>query len=429
MKVLLTGATGFIGRHLLRALLDAGHEVRCAVRDPGAINLPGVQAVAADFMRDHDEGAWRGHVAGMDAVINAVGILREEGGQTFDALHVRAPCALFAAAARAGVRLVVQISALGADANAQSRYHLSKKRADDFLATLPVASVILQPSLVYGNDGASARLFAMLAALPLIPLPGKGGQAVQPVHIDDLCAAVLALLRQAPSGSRRLAVIGAQPLALRDYLALLRKALGMGRGWYVPVPMAAMRLTAGAARFLPGALVDSETLQMLERGNRGSAEDVARLSRLLGRAPRAPAAFVGDAAPLLAMRAKLDWLLPLLRVSIALVWIVTGIVSLGLYPVADSYALLARVGATGLLATVLLYGAALLDLAIGIAVLVLRRRPWLWLLQLALIAGYTVIITLRLPEFWLHPYGPILKNLPLMAAIWIMYEFEKSWNT
>jgi len=87
------------------------------------------------------------------------------------------------------------------------------------------------------------------------------------------------------------------------------------------------------------------------------------------------------------------------------------------------------VGATGLLATVLLYGAALLDLAIGIAVLVLRRRPWLWLLQLALIAGYTVIITLRLPEFWLHPYGPILKNLPLMAAIWIMYEFEKSWNT
>jgi len=127
-------------------------------------------------------------------------------------------------------------------------------------------------------------------------------------------------------------------------------------------------------------------------------------------------------------QAQLGWLLPVLRISIALVWIVTGIVSLGLYPVADSYALLARVGITGMFAPLMLYGAALLDLVFGIATLVLqgkRRRRLLWLAQLAVILFYTVIITWRLPEFWLHPYGPLLKNLPMMAGIWLLLELEE----
>src|SRR5690606_7133405 len=124
-------------------------------------------------------------------------------------------------------------------------------------------------------------------------------------------------------------------------------------------------------------------------------------------------------------QAQLNWLMPLLRISIALVWIVTGIVSLGLFPVEHSYALLARVGIDAGLAPVMLYGAALMNLAIGVAILVVPRRRWLWLLQLALILGYTAIITWKLPEFWLHPYGPLLKNLPLLAAIVMLMELEQ----
>jgi hypothetical protein len=73
----------------------------------------------------------------------------------------------------------------------------------------------------------------------------------------------------------------------------------------------------------------------------------------------------------------------------------------------------------------MLYGATLMDLAFGIGSLVLKRRRWLWLAQLTLILFYTVIISFRLPEFWLHPYGPLLKNLPMLAAIWLLYELEK----
>lgn len=439
MVVLLTGASGFIGRHLAQALLAARHQVVCAVRkppkphkpdQPADENLPVREAlvpclryVAADFTRDFDAADWSPRLAGVDVVINAVGIIREQGAQTFDAIHERAPRALFAACAQAGVRLVVQISALGADEQAQSRYHLSKKRADDFLRSLPLHSVIVQPSLVYGGGGTSARLFTTLASLPLIGLPGSGRQQIQPVHIDDVVAAIIALLGNPPASGTRVPLAGPQPMALRCFLASLRHAMGLGCAHFVPVPHVLVRTAAAVATLLPGSLLDAETLQMLERGNTANA---APIRALLGRAPRAAKDFIGPAeAHTARLQAQLTWLLPLLRWSIALVWIVTGIVSLGLYPVADSYALLARVGITGMLAPLMLYGAALLDLGFGIAILVLRRRRLLWLAQLAVIVFYTAIISWRLPEFWLHPYGPLLKNLPMAAAIWLLLELEE----
>jgi hypothetical protein len=118
-------------------------------------------------------------------------------------------------------------------------------------------------------------------------------------------------------------------------------------------------------------------------------------------------------------------LLPVLRVSIAILWIAAGIVSAGLFPVDESLALLARAGITGKLGYVALYGAALLDLALGAATLALRRRRTLWLLQMLVILGYTAIITVALPEQWLHPYGPVVKNLPILAAILLLYSLEE----
>jgi nucleoside-diphosphate-sugar epimerase len=429
--ILLTGASGFIGRHLAHALTAAGHDVLCATRS-SAKRLPsGTRSIAADYTKDFSEADWLPRLKGVDAVINAVGILREHGAQTFDAIHSRAPRALFAACVKAGVRRVIQISALGADGHAQSRYHLSKKEADDFLSTLPVSSVIIQPSLVYGPGGTSAQLFNTLASLPVIPLPGSGRQHVQPVHIDDVVATVLAALTQGlPSGTRIVAA-GPQAMSMRDFLVRLRAAMGLGSAPCLPVPGVLMRLGAVAGKWLPGALLDPETLQMLERGNTASREDNARLQTLLGRPPRSVAQFIPPSSAQATGRfAQLGWLLPLLRISIALVWIITGIVSLGLYPVVDSYALLARVGITGVLAPVMLYGAAIMDLLFGIATLVLKRRYWLWLAQLGAILFYTVIITWKLPEFWLHPYGPLLKNLPMLAAIWLLFEWEKrEWTT
>lgn len=422
MRILLTGATGFIGSRIAEALARAGHDVVCAVRDPSK-GSPSFHYLAADFTRDFDAAVWLPRLHGIDAVVNAVGIIREQGTQTFDAIHHRAACALFAACAQAGIKRVVQVSALGADEKAVSRYHLSKKQADDFLAALPVNAAIVQPALVFGPGGASAKLFATLASLPVIGLPGKGEQQVQPVHVDDVVDAIVSLLLERTDIKGRVPLAGPQAMSLKTFLAKLKQAMGLGPARFVPIPMPLARASARLAGMLAGSLLDAETLQMLERGNTG---DAGPMKNLLGRPPRPVEHFIAKPERYaLVMQARLNWLLPILRVSIALVWIVTGIVSLGIYPVADSYALLARVGVTGMLAPVMLYGAALMDLALGVAILVLRRRYWLWIFQLALILFYTAVITLKLPEFWLHPYGPLLKNLPMLAAIWLLLEMEK----
>jgi uncharacterized protein YbjT (DUF2867 family) len=441
MRILLTGASGFIGQHLLHALLAEGHDVVCAVRHPerrGALpDSPRLTTIQADFANDTDKSVWLARLSGVEAVINTVGIFRERGTQTFANLHTRTPRALFAACAESDdVHMVVQLSALGADEQADTAYHLSKKAADDYLATLPIRAVIVQPSLVYGADGASARVFKAMASLPFAVRLGDAPQLVQPIHVDDVVAAIVTLLRQrlyfekadAPPKDgqmrgtvRRIALVGPQALPFVDYLATLRRAMGMNRLRVLPLPGGVAKLLARLGGWLPGALLDPDALRMLDRGN---AADPGPTLRLLGRPARPIASFVVDPGAERA-RAKLDWLLPVLRLAIALVWIATAIVSAFLYPAADSYQLLARSGIPEPLRPLMLYGASVFDLLLGLGTLFMRRRRWLWLMQLALIGFYTIVIAFRLPEFLVHPYGPLTKNLPMLAAIWLLYELEK----
>lgn len=111
------------------------------------------------------------------------------------------------------------------------------------------------------------------------------------------------------------------------------------------------------------------------------------------------------------------------RYALAAVWLVTGIISLGIYPVEDSLKLLARVGFHGTFAVVTLYFEALLDIAIGLLTLT-KPSQWLWRLQTTIIVGYTAVISVFLPEFWLHPFGPLLKNLPILTLLWLLYRHE-----
>ena len=406
MKVFIMGARGFIGARVANALEAAGHDVVRGSRPQ------------FDFARDHDAATWQAKLRGFDAVVNAVGIFREHGAQTFEAIHVRGPIAMFRACAALGIP-VIQFSALGADEGAQTQFHRSKRRADDALLDLDVPSVVLQPSLVHGAGGASAALFTTLASLPVIPLPGGGGQRVQPVHVDDAAAAVVAIVDERRFTRDRVALVGPRAMTLREFLGDLRAAMGFHAARFISVPAA---LVTFAAKMRMAGMLDADAWSMLRRGNTG---DAAALTALLHRAPRASSRFIATTERDSTRReAQLGWLLPLLRLSLAIMWIAAGIVSAGLYPREDSLALLARTGLTGSAAHAALYGASLLDLALGVATLVMRRRRLLWLAQMALIVGYTAIITVALPEQWLHPYGPVVKNLPVLAAILLLYTLE-----
>ncbi|MFY3138328.1 SDR family oxidoreductase [Achromobacter xylosoxidans] len=426
MKILLTGAHGFIGARLVDALLADGHHLTCVVRTIHAHDLSSARAryVPADIARLGHAEDWMPLLAGVQTAINTVGIFREAGADRYAALHEDAAIALFTAARRSGAR-VIHFSALGADADAQSAFHRSKRAADDALRALGPPGFIAQPSLVYGAGGASAALFNGLAALPLAPLPGGGRQRIQPIHVDDVVAAVRAMLRHPAQATVTVPLCGPQAVTLRDYLATLRQGLGfMSRQRILPIPAPLAGLVAAAGTRIPGALLHADSLAMLNRGNTG---DPAALTELLGRPPRPPAAFVaGHEREPLRAQAIMRNMLPALRLSLALVWLWTAAVSLGLYPVRDSLDLLRQAGVPAMLAPVALYGAAALDLLLGALTLASPRpaRRWVWLGQMILVLLYSAIITLRLPEQWLHPFGPMSKNLPILALLALLYLWD-----
>lgn len=423
MRVLMTGATGLIGSAVVRRLSDAGHELVLVVRDveTARARWPHAQVVHGQFgdAPGSEATPWSDYLRGVDVAINTVGIFTEQAGQSFDAVHVKGPVALFRAAELAGVRRVIQVSALGASPYRDEAYLSSKGRADAQLAALKIESTIVRPSLVFSPEGPSTQWFAALAVLPLSPLPGGGGQPIQPVHLDDLAQAIVRLV-EAENVPSELVAVGPRAITLRHYLATLRDALG-ARGVFITIPLRLLRAMSHAfGRFSPW--LSGETMRMLEAGSTAAA---APFTHLLGREPRDVDTFVDEGnRARLRRAATLHWLRPLLRLSLIAMWLGTAFVSAFVYPVRDSLALLARTGLHGDVASIALYGAAALDALLGLMLFAPRWRRLSYTLQLLLIAAYTVIITIFLPEQWAHPYGPILKNLPLLAAIVLARELD-----
>lgn len=426
MNILLTGASGFIGSHLLRALTLDGHQIRACVRNPAqaAKSFSGPRYIACDFSQDTDAEAWLDRLKGVDIIINAVGIIRETHTQRFDTLHRDTPVALFQAAVRRGVRRVIQISALGADETAQSHYHLSKRAADDYLRGLALEWAILRPSIVYGTGAKSMSLFRALAALPVTPVIADGRQPVQPIHIDDLVRAVRQCVASTNTIRNTFDLVGPHPVTMLNLIQQQRSWLGLGQLRPLFIPYRPALLMASLGGFLGDAPVTKETITMLQRGNTG---DVMPFTEYFGFHPRSLQDVLATSPASQAERwhAGLYFLRPLLRFSIAFVWILTGLLSAFVFPVQESYALLATTGITGALAPIALYSAATLDTLLGLATLFRVKLRSAVYLQLAIILCYSLIISAALPEFWLHPFGPVSKNLPLLIATLIMLVMEK----
>ncbi|QOK95010.1 SDR family oxidoreductase [Ralstonia pseudosolanacearum] len=420
MKVLVCGASGFIGRSISQHLASVGHEVVRGVRRPVR---PG--DIPIDFSTETDTQNWLGRLVGIDVVVNAVGILTEHATARFEAIHHRAPAALFAACAEAGVKRVIQISALGAE-HGDTPYFKSKHAADQVLMRLPIAWQILRPALVYGQEGTSASMFRMLASLPVIPIPAVGQAAFQPIHIDDLVRGVERAIDSAVPAGQQIDMVGGERVSYRAMLESYRCAMGFEKPLYVTIPAALISAAARLSARIPGAPLTPDTWRMLQAG---SAADMAATTHLLGYPPKRVGQFIAPgSAELLRLRALAAWRTGLLRWALAMVWIVTACVSAFVYPMAGSLALLKPVGLTGWPATAALYGASVLDLAMGVACIRYPCRA-LWGMQAALVVGYTVVVCFALPQFLAHPFGPVIKNVPILVILVVLFAESKSWTT
>ena len=399
-------------------LVDAGYDVIPSVRKPAQMDaiVGKPLSLAVDFNRDITPEVWTPRLAGIDAVINCAGILQGRRGQSIDAIHNAAPKALFAACESAGVRRVIQISAISIGAD--TKYARTKLAADTALAASRLDWIILRPSLVYASGAyGGTALFRALAALPFfIPVIGKGEQLFQPIHVDDLASIILAILATPELRARVIAPVGPDRIALKDILLDLRRWLGLPNAPLLRIPFA---LVAVAARVgdMTGGTINSTSLRQLEFGNIGSFDDVVSATGVRPRSwldgLRAMPAQTQDR-----WHARLYFLRPALRWTIGATWIASGLV--GLLQRAELAGRFSAFGVTLDMRAVWL--SCLLDLVLGFAVI--ARKPWATVAQLVIVALYTVALSIVQPALWLDPFGPLLKNVPFVVAILVLAAIE-----
>ena len=286
MKILICGASGFVGRHLSLALRDAGHTVVRAVRNPSEAG-----DIAVDFRNDLNKSIWLPHLKEIKVVINAVGVLRDSFDTPMQKLHAETPAALFEACAEADVERVVHLSALGIESGLDVPYFTTRIAAEQALNSLPekVRWLCLRPSVIYGQDCASAQMFRQLAKLPLQVLPMGGIQTLQPVHIQDICAAVVEWLGDPLAITQTVDAVGAEAATMRGMLDSYREQLHYRPAWHVAVPAFIMRLVAKMGDFIPSSPMCSDTFAMLSAGNTSGSD---KFAKLIKRSPRSYREFI-----------------------------------------------------------------------------------------------------------------------------------------
>ena len=271
------GGSGFVGRYAVAALAKQGWRVRAAERRPdlaGFLQPAGFVGQVAPVQANlRYPASVQRAVAGSKFVVNAVGVLASGGKQTFRALHVEGPRAVAKAARESGVRHLVHISAIGADAKSSSRYARSKAEGEAAVLQEFSGAIILRPSIVFGPEDQFFNRFAAMARIsPLLPLIGGGRTRFQPVFVGDVAAAIAAIAAGAGKPGTVYELGGPEVLSFRELLDLTQEWADRSRG-YLPMPFWLAKLQALLTWPLPNSLrpVTLDQVRMLQHDNTVSA--------------------------------------------------------------------------------------------------------------------------------------------------------------
>jgi uncharacterized protein YbjT (DUF2867 family) len=269
VKVLVTGATGFVGPKVANAIVDAGHEVRVLERKPGSWSKAGIrcqEAVQGDMA---DPESLRLAVAGREVVVHLVAI-RQGRPEQFQQVMIDGTRSLIDAAKKARVQRFVLMSALGTSAQTKDLvpYYGAKWQQERDLEGSGLEHVTIRPSFVFGRDGGILPTFRRLAKLtPVTPIIGSGSQRIQPIWIDDLAAYYAAAVDKPEAANRTFELGGPDVVSWNEFWERLKQALGVRRP-SVHVPVGVMKLNALVTERLPGNIpLTRDLLKMLEAGD------------------------------------------------------------------------------------------------------------------------------------------------------------------
>jgi uncharacterized protein YbjT (DUF2867 family) len=266
-RVLVLGGSGFVGRHLAAGLAAAGHDIvvitRRRERARHLLLLPTVEVVEGD---PYDPAVLARHAAGATAAVNLVGTLHERGRQSFQRVHVELPGLMVAACKSAGVARVLHLSALGAGADAPSRYLQSKAAGEAAIAASGLAWTVFRPSVIFGPEDTFLNLFAKLAQfLPVIALAGANAR-FQPVYVGDVTACMVAALGDDETSGQRYDLCGPRVYTLEQLVRYVGEVVGARRP-IVALGPALSSLQARVMEWLPGPLLTRDNLLSMQRDN------------------------------------------------------------------------------------------------------------------------------------------------------------------
>lgn len=415
--VLVLGADGFIGRHIAFALRAAGHEVIASARRTDRLARMGFATLRADLTdpATHTPGFWAPHLKGGVDLVIAAGLLTGPEA-AFATVHELAPRAAYAA--RDGGHAIL-ISAVGI--NADTRFARWRRRGEAAAHTAGNATVLRAGLVLAETSYGGSSLLRALSILPFRrPLVGTGEERTNPIHAEDI-AAVVADCLAAPPGPGPMngawEIGGPEVITQEALTALIRRWFGLK-----PVPALILpRVLARALARIGDALrigpVSSTALDQLAAGIEADP------APLLARIPTQPA----PVSRLFARRpagsqdlwhGRLYLLKPLLRLTLALMWLASGLLGLFL-PGARFLPLLAGAPLSDAGLTFLARAGGILDLLLALALLANWRPVQVAQAQIAVVAAYTAGLGVLAPGLWLDPVGGLLKNLPILALIFV----------
>lgn len=257
----MVGGTGFLGRHVSAALQDAGFGVKLLSRRAG------VDALKIDPRA----------LEGCEAVVNLAGIKREEGGQTFQAVHVDLPARLVDAMKAAGLRRLVHVSVVVARRDPALPYHDTKAQGEDVVRGSGLDWTILRPGVIYGvGDDLLSHLSVMLKIAPIFPIVNDGRAPMMPVHAADVARGVVAALKSPSTAGKCFEIVGPERLQLRDVVRRVAEALGLPVR-IVPTPAGLMKLPVTLMEaWMSKPLSTRAQMAMLQEGLAGDPEPARR---------------------------------------------------------------------------------------------------------------------------------------------------------
>jgi len=428
MRILVLGAYGLIGSHIVARLAADGCEIVGLGRNVAAARrrFPDVVWIERDLRDMRRAADWTPLLYDVDAIVNCAGALQDNPRDDLAAVHVEAPAALAEACVAAGRRRFVHISAMGADAGRKEPFSATKHAFERKLAALDLDWTILRPGLVWSPQAfGGTALLRGLAGFPFATPVVHPDARIQVVAADDLAEIVARAL--APDAPARLVcdVAHPEPIALVDLLARIRAWLGLAPAPALRLPTFVPRLAGYIADALAFAgwrsPMRTAALDQLRAGVTGKADEARRL---FGFEPKSFGAWLASHPAGVQERvfARLYFAKPLCLAILALFWLASGLI--GLIRLDAAAHVLAEAGwSTGAAGAAVVAG-ALVDILLGAFVIFRRWSRFALLGMIATTLAYLAAASALRPDLWLDPLGPLVKTVPAAILAFIALAFQ-----